>query len=48
VEFDGISALIEDRRLDRVYRFITTVFLEHEGLLAMEQRHDGRIRLVGA
>lgn len=49
VEFDGISALIiEDRRLDRIYRFITTVFLEHEGLLAIEQRHDGRIRLVGA
>lgn len=47
VEFEGISALVDDRQLDRIYRFITVVFLDHEGLLEIEQHHDGRITLVG-
>lgn len=47
VEFEGISTLIDNPQLDRVYRFITAVFLDHEGVLEIEQRHDGRIRLVG-
>ena len=48
VEFEGVSALVQDARLDRVYRFITAVFLDHEGLLNIEQQHDGTITLVGA
>ena len=48
VEFEGVSAVIDDPRLDRVYRFITAVFLEHEGALVLRQSHDGRITLVGA
>lgn len=48
VQFDGVSALVQDARLDRVYRFITAVFLDHEGLLDIEQHHDGTIILVGA
>lgn len=47
VEFEGISAVVDDPQLDRVYRFITAVFMDHEGVLEIEQRHDGRIRLVG-
>lgn len=48
VQFEGVSALVQDARLDRVYRFITAVFLDHEGLLDIEQQHDGTITLVGA
>jgi len=48
VEFEGIARLVEDPQLDRVYRFITAIFLDHEGLLEIEQQHDGRITLVGA
>jgi len=48
VQFEGVSALVQDARLDRVYRFITAVFLDHEGLLDIEQHHDGTITLVGA
>jgi hypothetical protein len=47
VEFEGISALVSDRQLDRIYRFITVVFMDHEGLLEIEQHHSGRITLVG-
>ena len=47
VEFDGISRLIEDARLDRIFRFVTAIFLEHEGLLEIEQIEGGRLRLVG-
>jgi hypothetical protein len=35
-------------RIDRVDRFITAIFLEHEGMLVLEQSQDGRITLVGA
>ncbi|MEI8041242.1 MAG: hypothetical protein WCL11_07530 [Verrucomicrobiota bacterium] len=48
VDFEGVSALVSDARLDRVYRFITAIFLEHEGMLVLEQSHEGRIKLVGA
>jgi hypothetical protein len=48
VQFEGVSALVRDPRLDRVYRFITAVFLDHEGLLDIEQHLDGTITLVGA
>lgn len=48
VDFEGVSALVNDTRLDRVYRFITAIFLEHEGLLVLEQSHEGRLKLVGA
>ena len=47
VRFEGVSALVQDNRLDRVYRFITAVFLDHEGLLDIEQQSDGTITLVG-
>jgi hypothetical protein len=48
VDFEGVSPLTDNLRVDRVYRFITAVFLEHEGMLVLEQSADGRIRLVGA
>lgn len=48
VNFDGVSALISDVRVDRAYRFITAIFLEQEGLLVLEQSCDGRLTLVGA
>ena len=47
VEFEAISKLIEDTRLDRIFRFVTAIFLEHEGLLEIEQIEGGRLRLVG-
>ena len=47
VEFDGVARLIEDARLDRIFRFVTAIFLEHEGLLEIEQIEGGRLRLVG-
>jgi hypothetical protein len=48
VQFEGVSALVDNGRLDRVYRFITAVLLDHEGLLDLEQQADGTITLVGA
>lgn len=47
VEFDGISQLIKDARLDKIFRFVTSIFLEHEGLLKIEQLEGGRLRLIG-
>ena len=47
VEFEGVSRLIDDARLDRIFRFVTAIFLEHEGLLEIEQIEGGRLRLVG-
>jgi hypothetical protein len=47
VDFDGISAVVQDGRLDRVFRFITVVFMEQDGLLEILQDHSGRIRLWG-
>jgi hypothetical protein len=46
VDFEGISPLIDDRRLDRVFRFITAIFMDQEGCLEVEQRPDGVV-LVG-
>ena len=47
VDFDGISALVQDGRMDRVFRFITVVFMEQDGILEIIQDHSGRIRLWG-
>ena len=47
VNFDGISALVQDARLDRVFRFIAAVFMDQDGLLEIHQEADGRIRLYG-
>lgn len=47
VEFEGISKLIGDAKLDKIFRFVTAIFLEHEGLLEIEQIEGGRLRLVG-
>jgi hypothetical protein len=46
VRFDGISSLIDDRRKDRVFRFIAAIFLEHEGQLEFEERVDYGLMLV--
>ena len=47
VDFEGISAVVEDGRLDRVFRFIAVVFMEQDGLLVIHQDHSGLIRLCG-
>ena len=47
VNFDGISTLVRDARLDRVFRFIAVVFMDQEGLLEIQQEADGHIRLYG-
>lgn len=47
VEFEGVSPLVKNRRLDRIFRFITAIFLEHEGILEIEQLDGGGLRLVG-
>lgn len=47
VNFEGISALVQDAHLDRVFRFIAVVFMDQEGLLEIQQEADGRIRLYG-
>ncbi|VGO13492.1 hypothetical protein PDESU_02049 [Pontiella desulfatans] len=47
VEFEGIRQLIEDAKLDKIFRFVTAIFLEHEGLLEIEQIEGGRLRLAG-
>jgi hypothetical protein len=47
VDFDGISAVVQDGRLDKVFRFITAVFMEQDGLLEILQDPSGRIRLWG-
>ena len=47
VDFEGVSALLDDVRLDRVLRFIAVVFMDHAGELRIEQEQGGRITLVG-
>lgn len=47
VDFEGVSTVVEDGKLDRVFRFITAVFMEQDGLLEILQDHSGRIRLCG-
>ncbi len=47
VDFDGVSQLIGNARLDRIFRFVTAIFLEHERFLKIEQIEGGRLRLVG-
>ncbi len=47
VDFEGVSALVDDIRLDRVFRFIAVVFMDHAGELRIEQESGGRITLVG-
>jgi len=47
VNFDGISPLLQDTRLDRVFRFIAVVFMDQEGVLEIQQEADGQIRLHG-
>ena len=37
VHFDGIGRLIEDHRLDRVYRFIAVIFMAHAGEIVLLQ-----------
>jgi len=37
VDFDDIPALEENPRLDRVWRFVTIVFMAHGGLIEIEQ-----------
>ena len=47
VHFDGIQPLISDARLDRIFRFITLIFPEHEGLVVLAQGVHGEIRIEG-
>ena len=47
VDFDGISTLIADSRLDRIFRFIAVIFMDQAGEVWIEQDEGGRIRLVG-
>ena len=43
VHFEGIAQLIGDLRLDRVYRFITVVFMQQRGEVVLEQHGGGDI-----
>lgn len=47
VAFDGVAQLSPDRRRDRVWRFVTAVFMDQEGTLCIHQEPDGRIVLCG-
>ncbi len=47
VNFDGISTLISDTKLDRIFRFITVVFMEGAGEITLEQDIDGHITVIG-
>jgi len=47
VHFDGVSPLIDDPRLDRVYRFVTAVFMQHNGEISLEQDHGREILILG-
>jgi hypothetical protein len=47
VQFDGVSPLIADRRVDRAFRFIAAVFLENDGLLQIADGAEGGLRLMG-
>ena len=44
VHFEGVMPLISDHRLDRIFRFITLIFLQHEGLVVLTQT-GGDIRI---
>ncbi len=46
VHFEGISPLIDNQRLDRVYRFITVIFMEHEREIITSQNGNGEILLM--
>ena len=48
IDFEGVSTLIPDSKLNRIYRFIAAVYLEQEGMLTLDQSRDGSITLVGA
>jgi hypothetical protein len=37
MDFDDIPALEEDRRLDRIWRFVTIIFMAHAGLIEIRQ-----------
>jgi len=43
VRFEGMSKVIQDARLDRIYRFITVVFMEHDGAVVLKQEDGGEI-----
>ena len=47
VDFEGVSRVIAEPRLDRIYRFIAAIFMDHAGELRIEQDADGGIALVG-
>lgn len=47
VAFDGVAQLSPDPRRDRVWRFITAVFMDQEGTLCIHQEPNGRIVLCG-
>jgi len=47
VNFDGISSLIPDPKLDRIFRFIAAVFMENAGEVTLEQDPDGHITVIG-
>jgi len=47
VNFEGVSPLIGNARLDRIFRFITAIFLSHEGLLEIEETEGGVLTLTG-
>ena len=36
---DGLKGLIDDHKLDLIWRFIAVVFLEHEGLVQTRQQN---------
>ena len=44
VDFDDIPALDENPRLDRIWRFVTIIFMAHGGLIEIEQ--EGRTILL--
>lgn len=47
VRFDGVASLIANSRLDRVFRFITIIIMDHEGELRVLQNREGTILLEG-
>ena len=46
VHFEGISRIIEDERLDRIFRFVTVIFLQHEGRIELNQEDGGEILIT--
>lgn len=46
VRFDGVSRLIDDIRLDRIYRFIAVVFMQHNGEIMLQQTDNGEIVIM--